>query len=143
VTTTGDVAVTIHIPQDPSSEFPTGDGSFDLVFKDRDLNTLYVTLDLAAGSITSAFVGVGVPGTSVADDTYFPDFLRSQCLVGLSRLDETTAAGTLTCEGLENASSENPLTVDLTAEFSALPALATPSPGASAAPASPEPSPGA
>jgi hypothetical protein len=137
VATTGDVAVTMDIPQDPTSEFPTGDGSFDLLFKDRELNTLYMTLDLAAGSITSAFVGVGLPGTSLADDTYFADFFRSQCLVGLSRLDETTAAGTLTCTGLENASSENPLTVDVTAEFVAVPAFAASSPGASVAPASP------
>src|SRR5262245_28903614 len=71
IVTTGDVALTIDLPQDPSSEYPTGDGSFDLLFKDAELNTLYVTLDVAGGTVTSAFVGVGVPGTSIADDTYF------------------------------------------------------------------------
>jgi hypothetical protein len=143
IATTGDVTLTMDIAQDPSSEFPTGDGSFDLLFKDADLNTLYVTLDLAEGVVTSAFVGVGVPGTSIADDTYFADFFRSQCLVSVDQLDETIVSGTVACEGLENANSEKPLTVDLTAEFSAVPALASPSPEASGDAASPEASPSA
>jgi hypothetical protein len=128
IATTGDVEASIDIPQDPSSEFPTGDGSFDLVFKDAELNTLYVTLDLAEGMVTSAFVGVGVPGTSIVDDTYFADFFRSQCLVTLNQLDETAVAGEIACDDLENATSENPLSVDLHAEFSAVPELAPPSP---------------
>jgi hypothetical protein len=134
ITTTGDVALTIDLPQDASSEFPTGDGSYDLLFKDTALNTLYVTLDISGGVVTSAFVGVGVPGTSIADDTYFADFFRSQCLVSIDELDETVVTGTAACQGLENASSKNPLTVDLTAEFSGVPPLVSPSPEASASP---------
>jgi hypothetical protein len=136
IATTGDVEASIDIPQDPSSAFPTGDGSFELVFKDAELNTLYVTLDLAEGMVTSAFVGVGVPGTSIVDDTYFADFFRSQCLVTLNQLDETAVAGEIACDDLENATSENPLSVDLHAEFSAVPELAplSPSPAGSAAP---------
>jgi hypothetical protein len=125
----------MDLPQDNDSmEFPAADGSFDMVFQDGQLDTLRVTIDLADGSVTSAFIAVGVPGTSIDDETYFADFFRSQCQVSLTRLDETAAQGAFRCDGLENASSDNPKSVNLQGEFYAIP-TATASPGASGSPA--------
>lgn len=120
ITTTGDITADRFLPFDPASELPTGDGSFDLRWQDADLNTLVLTLDVADGAITSAFVGVGLPGTSIADPTYFADFVRSQCDVTAIGLGTDSVTGTIDCAGLENAmSGTDAQTIDLTASFSA------------------------
>jgi hypothetical protein len=129
------VEATVVLPQGAFSEFPGMDGSFDMVFQDESLNTLYVTLDIVGGTVTSAFVGVGLPGTSLDDADYFADFFRSQCLVHLTQLDAAGAQGSFVCDELENASSENPQRVDAEGTFYAVPAppVASDSPGSSPA----------
>jgi hypothetical protein len=120
VVTTGDVATSVTLPYDrETSEFPTGDGSFDLRWQDAELNTLAVTLDITGGQVTSAFVGVGVPGTVIDDDTYFADFFRLQCDVQVTLLDAAGVEGTFDCPGLENGAGTQ--TIDATGAFSAIP----------------------
>jgi hypothetical protein len=128
VVTTGDLPATIELPQAAASEYPTGDGSFDLLFQDAELNTLLVTLDVASGQLTDAFVGVGLPGTSIYDETYFADFFRTNCEVAVSLLNAAAVQGTITCDELENASSESPMTIALEAQFHAVPEAPSPSP---------------
>jgi hypothetical protein len=116
---TGDVTMDVSIPQEDSTEFPSEDGSFDLRWQDDDLNTLNVTLDIAGGEMTDAFVAVGVPGTTTSDEDYFADFLRTACEVELGRLDETVVEGTFSCPGLSNGAGTK--TVDVTGSFVAVP----------------------
>jgi hypothetical protein len=120
ITTTGDLTADLVLPFDPTSELPTGDGSFDLRWQDTELNTLILTLDVAGGAVTSAFVGAGLPGTSIEDPTYFADFVRSQCTVTADGLDTDSVTGTIDCTDLENAmSGADAKTIALTASFSA------------------------
>jgi hypothetical protein len=119
VQTTGDVTADVSVPQEDSTEFPSEDGSFDLHWQDDELNTLNVTLDIAGGELADAFVAVGVPGTSIDDEDYFADFLRSACEVELGQLDETVVEGTFSCPGLTNGAGTK--TVDVTGSFVAVP----------------------
>lgn len=120
ITVSGDLTADLVLPYDPASELPTGDGSFDLRWQDDALNTLALTLDVAGGAVTSAFVGVGVPGTSIDEPTYFADFVRTQCTVATDGLGTDALTGTIDCAGLENAmSGADAKTMDLTASFSA------------------------
>lgn len=120
ITVSGDLTADLVLPYDPASELPTGDGSFDLRWQDDALNTLALTLDVAGGAVTSAFVGVGVPGTSIDEPTYFADFVRTQCTVATDGLGTDALTGTIDCAGLENAmSGADAKTIDLTASFSA------------------------
>ena len=84
----------------------------------READTLNVTLDLSEGRLTSGFVAVGAPGTSIYDTTYFADFFRSRCQVAVTRLEDATVEGDLTCSGLTNA--DDSATVDVKGEFSAI-----------------------
>lgn len=140
ITTTGDITAELFLPFDPASELPTGDGSFDLRWQDDSLNTLIVTLDVAGGAVTSAFVGVGVPGTSIDEPTYFADFVRSQCDVRVDGLGTDSLTGTIDCAGLENAmSGADAKTIDLTASFSAgASPVASPAPEPSAEAVAPD-----
>lgn len=140
ITTVGDIATDLVLPFDPTSDQPTGDGSFDLRWQDADLNTLILTLDVAGGAVTSAFVGVGVPGTSIEDATYFADFLRTQCTVTADGLGSASLTGTIDCPGLENAmDGADAKTIDLTASFSAgASPVASPAPEPSGEAAAPD-----
>ena len=120
VETSGDVETTVMLPyDDETSEFPSGDGSFDLVWQDEEQNTLRVTLDMTGGEVDDAFVAVGVPGTGLDDEDYFADFLRTACEVEVSRADESAVEGTFDCPGLENGAGTK--SVDVTGSFSAEP----------------------
>jgi hypothetical protein len=120
VQASGDITTTLELPYVPGdSEFPAGDGSFDLVFMDESQNTLRLTLDIAGQQLTDAFVAVGLPGTGLDDATYFADFFRTQCEVSLSMLDATAVEGTFTCPGLENGAGDQ--TIDTSGSFSVQP----------------------
>jgi hypothetical protein len=130
IVVSGSINTELTLPFVPSGAFPTGTGSYELQWQDAGLNTLNVTLDMAGGALTSAFVAVGVPGTSIYDTSYFADFFRSQCQVAVTRLEEQAVEGTLACPGLKNA--DDTATVDVTGEFSArAPLIPTSSPPAS------------
>jgi hypothetical protein len=133
VVTRGDVNADLVLPFDPDSELPTGDGSFDLRWQDDRLDTLVLTLDVSGGAVTSAFVGVGVPGTSIDDPDWYADFVRSQCDVSVTRMDASGVEGTIACRDLENAlSGDDSRSIDLDVQFAAAPGGA---PGPSIAPA--------
>lgn len=55
-----------------------------------------------SGSVTDAFLGVGVPGTSIFEPAHFADFLHIQCAVTETTLDATGVAGTIDCTDLGN-----------------------------------------
>jgi hypothetical protein len=120
VITSGDVTANVVLPMDVEmAEFPSGDGSFDLRWQDDELNTLNITIDVAAGEVTSAFVGIGVPGTAIVDDDYFADFLRLECEVDVSRMDATEVEGTFACLDISNGADTK--AIDAIGSFSAVP----------------------
>jgi hypothetical protein len=122
VVTQGDVNADLVLPLDPDSELPTGDGSFDLRWQDEQLDTLVLTLDVSGGAVTSAFVAVGVPGTSIDDPDWYADFLRNGCDVNVTRMDASGVAGAISCKGLENAASgKDARSIDLDVQFAASP----------------------
>ncbi|MEA2348973.1 MAG: hypothetical protein QOG62_2760 [Thermoleophilaceae bacterium] len=119
--TTGDVTASLLLTYDrEASEFPTADGEgFDQLWTDANGNVLRMTLDMAGGELSSAFVAVGAPGTNVDDETYFADFVRSQCDVQLTRFDATEVAGTFDCVELGNFNDD--MSIDAQGTFSAIP----------------------
>lgn len=88
-------------------------------WRDEAGNLLFMTVDVAGGAVTSSFLAFGVPGSSVDDEDYFPDFLRTICQLRVTQLEESEFAGAFSCEGLENAAGTK--TVDVTGAFSAVP----------------------
>jgi hypothetical protein len=121
----------LTLPFVPSEVFPRADGSYDLQWQDSKLDTLNVTLDLAGGKLNSGFVAVGAPGTSIYDTAYYADFVRSQCLVAVTKLDAALVEGTFTCSQLENADGSGK--VDASGQFSAVAPPPSPSPAPSVA----------
>jgi hypothetical protein len=142
VTATGDISLTVELPPDPDTTIPSGDGSFDLRYVDSELDTLLVTLTVAGGTVTDAFVGVGLPGTSIFEPDYFADFLHTQCQVEVTRLDASGVDGSFWCVGLENG--EGTKTIDASGTFDLFAAAGAPEPSGSPVPAgSPAPGPSA
>jgi hypothetical protein len=116
VVISGSTNAELTLPFVPSESFPTPNGSYDLLWQDAELDTLNVTLDLEGGELTSGFVAVGAPGTSIYDTTYFADFFRSQCQIAITRLEDATVEGDFTCSRLPNADDSG--MVDARGEFS-------------------------
>jgi hypothetical protein len=114
----GSTNVELTLPFVPIDTFPSPDGTFELMWQDAELNTIYVTLDLAEGALVDGFVAVGAPGTSIYDTTYYADFFRSKCQLEVTRLEDAVVEGTFTCPQLTNA--DDSATVDVTGEFSAV-----------------------
>jgi hypothetical protein len=134
IRTSGAISTELVLPQ-VSEVFPEADGTFELQWQDVGLDTLNVSLDLAAGQLRSAFVAVGVPGTSIYDADYFADFVRTQCSVSLVRFDASAIEGTVSCNDLANADDDR--TIDLEATFTATPVRPAETPAPSMPPLAP------
>lgn len=134
VSVSGAVEADLVLPIVPGTEVPIETG-FQLQFQDAERNTLNVTLTVDTGRVTDTFVGVGVPGTSIFDASYFADFLHTQCTTQVVTLDATGVYAAVDCVGLENGAGD--ATVDLHAEFTT---VGLPTPSASPAIGSPMPS---
>jgi len=78
------------------------DSGYELQFQDADLDTLNITLTVAGGEVTDAFVGLGVLGDTPFDPNYFADSWHTQCAVDMTSLDATGVAGTIDCTDLVN-----------------------------------------
>ena len=79
------------------------------------LDTLNVSLTVTNGTVTDAFVAVGVPGTSIDEPAYFADFFHTQCAVEVTSMGATGVAGTIDCTDLDNGEGSG--TVSLQAAF--------------------------
>jgi hypothetical protein len=141
ISVTGAVEDTLELPVVPDTAAPTENG-FELRFQDADLNTLNVTFTVDTGRVVDTFVGVGVPGTSIFDASYFADFLHTQCTTNVVSLDASGIYAAIDCVGLENGAGD--ASVDLHAELTTVglpgpsgsPASGSPAPAGSPMPAS-------
>ena len=83
----------------------------------------------------SAFVAIGLGGSSIIDETtYFPDAFRSSCLVIVLRLDATGVEGSFTCTDLTSVDESQ--TIDAQGTFAAAAVAPIPSSGVLAPPTS-------
>ncbi len=90
------------------------DSSAELRFQDATLDTLNISLSIDFRGVSDAFVGIGVPGTSIFEATYFADFLHTQCTTTVRTLDMTLVAGSITCTDLGNGDDTGAITLDAT-----------------------------
>jgi hypothetical protein len=114
IRTTGMVEADLVLPVQVDRTVAT-DSGYDLRFQDHALDTLNISLTVTNGTVTDAFVAVGVPGTTIDEPAYFADFFHTQCAVDVMTLDATGVAGTIECTDLDNGEGSG--TVSLQAAF--------------------------
>ncbi len=117
VDVTGDRTESFTATVDDESTFDPEDNEHDLLFVDADGNALRVTVQLVDGADESPFVAVGLPGTSLFDENYFPDAFNSKCDVEVTSASPTAIEGSFSCEQLERGDGQE--TIDATGTFSA------------------------
>jgi hypothetical protein len=117
IETTGDVAKTFTIPVDAESTFDPEDNEHDLLFLGENGNALRVSVQVEEGDDDAPFIAVGMPGTSLFDEKYFPDQWNSQCEVELAMATPTQIEGSFTCDVLERGDGKQ--VIDVTGTFQA------------------------
>ena len=117
VEVTGDITESFTATVDEESTFDPDDNEHDLLFVDPDGNGLRVSVQLEDGADESPFVAIGLPGTSLFDENYFPDAFNTLCDVEVTEASTTSIEGSFSCEDLE--SGEGDQTIDATGTFSA------------------------
>ena len=115
IRTTGMVESDMVLPLQAAMTAAT-DSGYDLRFRDDALDTLNISLTVTNGTVSDAFVAVGVPGTTIDEPSYFADFLHTDCVVDVSTLDATGVTGTIDCTDLSNGEGSG--SVSLQAAFS-------------------------
>jgi hypothetical protein len=132
VSVTGDVLENFQVSTDEVGTFTPGasTGAVEAEWENEDLSRLLrLTLDVSSpGEVPqgSAFIAIGLGGSDIDDGTtYFPDALRSQCQVTVTRLDVGGIAGSFACTELTSVDGSR--TIDAQGDFDAVAAI----PGAS------------
>jgi hypothetical protein len=117
VDVTGDRTESFTATVDDESTFDPDDNGYDLLFVDDDGNALRVGLDWETGADDSPFIAVGLPGTSLFDENYFPDQFNSKCQVEVTSATPFAIEGSFSCEDLERGDAKE--MIDATGTFSA------------------------
>jgi hypothetical protein len=118
VTVRGDVEAEFTAPIDiGESVYNEEDSEHDLLFLAKDGNALRVTVQAPEGVDEEPFIAVGLPGTSLFDENYFPDAFNTRCEVKLTTATPTAIEGSFRCNDLERGDAEQ--TIDAIGTFSA------------------------
>lgn len=112
----GDQDVSIEAQID-SGQYTPEDRELQLEYRGGDDGLLRMNIDLdASGTVTGAFVAIGLGGELAGDENYYYDAVRSQCEVTLDSFDGTSLSGSFTCDDLPEDSGG---TIDATGTFQA------------------------
>jgi hypothetical protein len=118
VQVTGDVEAEFTAPIDVGeSVYNEEDSEHDLLFLAEDGNALRVTVQAPEGVDEEPFIGIGLPGTSLFDENYFPDQFNTRCEVELTTATPTAIEGSFRCNDLDRGDGEQ--TIDAVGTFSA------------------------
>jgi hypothetical protein len=128
VSVTGDVLENFQVSTAEVGTYTPGasSGAVEAEWENEELDRLLrLTLDASSpGEVPqgSAFIAIGLGGTDIDDGTtYFPDALRSNCQVTVSRLDVGGIAGSFSCTDL--TSVDGSVTIDAQGTFAATAAM--------------------
>lgn len=121
---TGDESATVDVRIDPAGfdRYDPEDGEFSADFGGDEQGLLRMTLTFdATGTLTDAFIAIGLGGGLAGDENYYFDGFHTQCQVTTEPFDGQTLNGSFTCDDLPEDDGD---TIDATGTFTASAATA-------------------